>query len=122
MCHGSPSWVWLPGTVTKCNSTLQYLPLKAEPSRPKQNDWIWLSDISSAGSQNRILPQNFKNMPPNPNKTPAERAACIEDKLLAVEQEAAKELMRKWEVLRRAWSQRSLEEVAQRVRKEEAWE
>jgi len=38
-------------------------------------------------------------MPPNPNETPAERAACIEDKLLAVEQEAAEELMRKREAL-----------------------
>ncbi len=43
----------------------------------------------------------------------------IEDELLAAEQEAAKELMRKREVLRRARSQRSLEEAAQRVCKEE---
>src|SRR6266540_2190977 len=99
MCCGSPSWVWLPGTVTKGNSMLQYLPLKAEPLRPKRNDWIWLSDISSASSRNRILPKNFKNMPPNPNETPTEQAVCIEDELLAVEQEAAKELMRKWKVL-----------------------
>ncbi len=52
----------------------------------------------------------------------------IEDELLAAEQEAAKELMRKWEALRRARAQRSLEEAAQRVCKEEvqkaqeAWE
>src|SRR6266545_3611046 len=103
MCRGSPSWIRLPGTVTKCNSTLQYLPLKAEPLRPKQNDWIWLSDISSAGSQNRILPKNFKKHAPQPKRNPAERAVCIEDELLAVEQEAAEELMRKQEALRRAW-------------------
>ena len=48
------------------------------------------------------------------------RPPCNEAELLAAEQEAAKELMRKWETLRRAWAQRSLEEVAQRVRKEEA--
>ncbi len=47
---------------------------------------------------------------------------CIEDELLAAEQEAAKELMRKREVLQQAWAQRSLEEVAQRVHEEEAQE
>jgi len=45
----------------------------------------------------------------------------IEDELLAVEQKAAKELIRKWEALRWAWAQRSLEEAAQRVCEEEAW-
>src|SRR6266545_2196616 len=71
-CCGSPSWVQLPGTMTKCNGTLQYLPLKAEPSRPKQNDWIWLSDISGADSQNRILPQilNQKTCLPTQTKPP----------------------------------------------------
>src|SRR6266540_3039558 len=67
-------------------------------------------------------------MPLNPNETPVERAARIEDELLAVEQEAAEELMRKWEALRRARAQRSLEEAAQEVQEEaerqaqeEAW-
>ncbi len=46
----------------------------------------------------------------------------IETELLAAEQEAAKELMRKQEALRQAQAQRSLEEAAQRVCKEEAWE
>src|SRR6266540_1073303 len=46
----------------------------------------------------------------------------IEDELLTVEQEAAEELMRKWEVLRWAWAQRSLKEVAQRVCEEEVQE
>src|SRR6266545_6904653 len=61
-------------------------------------------------------------MPPNPNETPVERAAHIKDELLAVEQEAAEELMRKWEVLRWARAQRLLEEAAQRVPEEEVWE
>src|SRR6266511_6458447 len=61
-------------------------------------------------------------MPPNPNKTPAERAARIKDELLAEEQEAAEELIRKWEALQWAQAQRSLEEAVQRVREEEVWE
>src|SRR6266545_3830960 len=104
MCHGSPSWVWLPGTMTKCNGTLQYLPLKAEPSRPKRSDWI----------------SHNKSMPPNPNETLAEWAERIEAELMAAEQEAAEELMRKRDALRRARAQRSLEEAAQRVCEEEA--
>ena len=60
-------------------------------------------------------PKTSKNMPPNPNQTPVERAVHIEDKLLAAEQQAAEELMRKREALRRAQAQRLLEEAAQRV-------
>src|SRR6266508_3926549 len=59
-------------------------------------------------------------MPPNPNETLAERAERIEAELMAAEQEAAEELMRKRDALRRARAQRSLEEAAQRVREEEA--
>src|SRR6266511_5853310 len=61
-------------------------------------------------------------MPPNPNETPTEQATRIENELLAAEQEAAEELMRKREALQWAWAQRSLEEAAQRVHEEEVWE